>query len=70
MPSAIQVKENEKRRHASLTIVGTKRDFAFTIRETERKPLQGGVTWGGGRKLRGVLCNDARYAKEKNGWEI
>jgi hypothetical protein len=67
MPSAIQVKENEKRRHASLTIVGTKRDFAFTIRETRRKPLQGGVTWGGGR---GVLCNDARYAGGKNGWEI
>jgi hypothetical protein len=36
------VKENEKRKHASLTIVGTKRDFAFTIRETKRRPLQGG----------------------------
>lgn len=32
MPSAIQVKENEKRKHASLTVVGTKQDSALRSR--------------------------------------
>ena len=32
MLSAIQVKENEKRKHASLTIVEAKHDFALRIR--------------------------------------
>ena len=31
MLSAIQVKENEKRKHASLTIVEAKHDFALRI---------------------------------------
>lgn len=49
MPSAIQVNENEKRKHASLTIVGTKYDFALRVGRAERKPLHGGVTWGAKR---------------------
>jgi hypothetical protein len=47
MPSAIQVKENEKRKHASLTVVGTKQDLALrTGRQNEshyKGPLLGGV---------------------------
>ena len=31
MPSAKQVKENEKRKHASLTILEARRDFALRI---------------------------------------
>ena len=66
MPSAIQVNENEKRKHASLTIAGTKYDFALRVGRAERKPLHGGVTWGA--KRGGAI--DARYARGKNRWEI
>jgi hypothetical protein len=59
MPSAIQVKENEKRKHASLTIVGMKQDLALRSGR-----LQGGVAWGV-QLVEGVLSNDARYAQGK-----
>jgi hypothetical protein len=63
MPSAIQVKENEKRKHASLTIVGTKYDFALRLGGQDKNHYTG--TLFGGRND-GVLCNDARYARGKN----
>jgi uncharacterized membrane protein len=55
MPSAIQVKENEKRKHASLTIVGTKYDFALRLGRRDESHYTGALLVGG--RNEGVLCN-------------
>jgi hypothetical protein len=57
MLSAIQVKENEKRKHASLTVVGTKQDSA--LRSREEQLLEGDV---------GQSTPDV--PREKNGREL
>jgi hypothetical protein len=50
MLSAIQVKETEKRKHASLTIVGVRQDFALRIgrqSESHNEALFGRVLGNG-----------------------
>jgi hypothetical protein len=58
MPSAIQVKENEKRKHASLTIVEARLDFALRIGKTKRMPRGGALV---GR----VLGSSARQIHQR-----
>jgi len=57
------VKENEKRKHASLTIVGLKRDLALRLGRQNESHNKGALL--GGARLRGVSCDDARYARGK-----